>query len=608
MKIHSVKLENYKSIGNDAFSEIVIEPTVTTIIGKNESGKSNILTGLSGISFLQKVTTAFNDDYRNRNHSDCPIRFTITLKGTPTESMPGDTLVTLTADSFSATGGILKYYVDDIQRDVESLADKADQNPFGFKNNDLATMKKIVANLRQTDSLDIPKMDQSLRQLSTWTKNIPIDNRTDYAVIVEVVDSKWKKLTAMLPIVFFRRDSKILASEYKGDSIKKELEDPKSMLSELMAYLNFTKEQVLEAVSNKTTGSIQDIRDKIQEAIDNKINAPFHDFYSNECINLKIRFQPNTILFSVKSDGGATMTLDERSNGLRWYLNMFIDATMHNLPNKNVVYLFDEPGISLHVNAQRELLKLFSDLASKGNQVVYTTHSPYMLNLDDQGVERIRAVVKNAQGTTDIFKTAYDARISSEHQQDTLTPLIEAMGMNLQTTFGPSLNKFNVVTEGMSDLVYLRAFGKILGEDLESFAFIPVVGASNCIHVSNILHGWGCKYMTLFDYDYEGVVKGGEKFRNDYGRVCNVNYMYLADATADDIAQKTYSISACEIEQLVPDLTDFLSLRGYGTEGKVLTAKLYANAIEDGSYECPAGTLENFRILFERIQRCKLSQ
>lgn len=43
MYIHSVKLVNYKSIGDYPESEIILEPKVTAIIGRNESGKSNIL-------------------------------------------------------------------------------------------------------------------------------------------------------------------------------------------------------------------------------------------------------------------------------------------------------------------------------------------------------------------------------------------------------------------------------------------------------------------------------------------------------------------------------------------------------------------------------------
>lgn len=52
MYIHSVKLINFKSIGDYSEVEVILEPRVTAIIGKNESGKSNVLEGLSYINFL----------------------------------------------------------------------------------------------------------------------------------------------------------------------------------------------------------------------------------------------------------------------------------------------------------------------------------------------------------------------------------------------------------------------------------------------------------------------------------------------------------------------------------------------------------------------------
>lgn len=67
MQIHSVKLINYKSIGNYPESEIIIEPNVTAIIGKNESGKTNILRGLSEISLTEYSSKAFSDEKANRN-------------------------------------------------------------------------------------------------------------------------------------------------------------------------------------------------------------------------------------------------------------------------------------------------------------------------------------------------------------------------------------------------------------------------------------------------------------------------------------------------------------------------------------------------------------
>lgn len=74
MYVHSVKLINYKSIGEYSESEIILEPKVTAIIGKNESGKSNVLEGLSRINFLSPDPNAFSDDLANRSNGS-PIKY-----------------------------------------------------------------------------------------------------------------------------------------------------------------------------------------------------------------------------------------------------------------------------------------------------------------------------------------------------------------------------------------------------------------------------------------------------------------------------------------------------------------------------------------------------
>ena len=65
MYVHSVKLINFKSIGDYPEAEVILEPRITAIIGKNESGKSNILDGLSRIWFRTRNATAFNPDRGN---------------------------------------------------------------------------------------------------------------------------------------------------------------------------------------------------------------------------------------------------------------------------------------------------------------------------------------------------------------------------------------------------------------------------------------------------------------------------------------------------------------------------------------------------------------
>lgn len=67
MYIHSVKLINFKSIGDYPEAEVILEPRVTAIIGKNESGKSNVLEGLSYINFAKRNQAAFTESVVNRN-------------------------------------------------------------------------------------------------------------------------------------------------------------------------------------------------------------------------------------------------------------------------------------------------------------------------------------------------------------------------------------------------------------------------------------------------------------------------------------------------------------------------------------------------------------
>lgn len=605
MRLHSVELMNYKSIGTD-HNEIIIEPNITAIIGKNESGKSNVLSALSGISFINKMQNVFVENNVNRNSDNGKIAYKITLKALPDESqcLREDTTVTITSESYSAVGGIMRYYEENVKEAVNAFYEIVKINPFKFTSNDLTAFRQRCSQIKIEDNIDVPTTNAALKTFAQWGSRVPAEQQAQYKSAIDSVLIKWQELCNLFPFMFYRHNDRILQSEYKGDVLKKELENTNSFLYEFVNYIGFTKEQILQAVSGRTDGSTSNLQDKIQRAIDTKINIPFEAFYTVEKVTLKVRFTTNILSFTVSTDSGSTMTLGERSDGLRWYLNLFIDVMANNLPSRQVVYLFDEPGISLHVNAQKELLKLFADLASKGNQIVYTTHSPYMLDTANSGIERIRATVKDESGITKIYRTAYHPDIAPDAKEDTLTPIIRALGMSISDTFGPAYEKFNVVTEGISDCVYLLCIGKKLDIDLSKYAFIPVVGASNLINVCTILHGWGCNYMALFDYDSEGVTKGGEIFKNKYELEYKKRFMYLKDASEDEIANKTYKTDEVEIETLVADLDDCLTSKGYTKCGKVLNAKWYADAVGDGTYTCLPETLDNFKELFDRINSC----
>lgn len=618
MRFHSVKLINYKSIGDKDLSEIIIEPRITAVIGRNESGKSNVLSGLSHINLIGDMSSAFAIDNINRNDytGSARIKYEVVLKSTPDElkydELQEDTYITITNETYEATGGILDYYLQYIHPCIKNLCNILESYSLVLRDQTKSEFNNCVATLKKTSSLNIKKVNQAIHFIEQH-KKLFLDDKSDSEKnetenLIQSVRTQWNILLHMLPSVFYRNSDKVLKTHYRLDDIKKEFESPESyknsLLNNFVKLINISKENFLLAVENGISGPKTSLRDKIRDNIETYINKPFSKFYTVEEIKLSVEFNSNSASFTAKSAKGGNLLLSERSDGLKWYLNTFIDSKANEVADSNVLYLLDEPGISLHVNAQKELLKLFNHLADSGNQIVYTTHSPYMLDTENDGLYRIRAVVKDDEGNTSIYKTPYDSRIAPLSQKDTLTPIINALGMNLNDTFGPSKDKINIVTEGMSDYIYICIMAKLLDVDMEKYAIIPSVGASNCVNICCILQGWGCHYIALFDYDKEGVEKGGEFLRKNMMLTYKSQYFYLADVSESDIVNKTYKESRYVIEDLVTEeeIKRFHEQNNTDTElGKTLTAKLLSDAIESGKFIISESVKNNFKELFKRL-------
>lgn len=615
MYIHSVKLINFKSIGDYPESEIILEPKVTAIIGKNESGKSNILDGLSRIRFRVRNNTAFSDDVVNRSCVDSQENeYIVVLKSTDEDEALGitdDTIIKITKNSYAATGGILSCFLQTVQPYVDTIIEilgGPGVNPMQLRDQEWTNYQTYYNDLKAKDRIDIPRKTAAFDFLQSRVSRIAKEKQDELKKSVDIAKEKWLQIIGLLPSFFYRKADKHLNTSYKLEDVEKEMKSstaaPNSMLSDFVKLIGIPQEDFLLASRSGSTARQESLRRRINKLVEEKINKPFRDFYLTESITLDLGFNAGVVSFVVRSEDGEALLLSERSNGLRWYLETFIDAQANDISGRNVVYLLDEPGTSLHVNAQRELLKLFQHLADKGNQVVYTTHSPYMLDLETDGVHRIRAVVKNAGGFTYIYKTAYDSRITPDSQQDTLAPIISAIGMNLNDTFGPAKDKINIVTEGMSDYIYLCTMAKVLGIDTDKYAILPSVGASNCINICSILHGWGCRYIAVFDYDTAGVKTGGEYLRKDMMFEYKRQYCYLADVSQEDIEQQTYKTLPYMIEDVVTreEIDRYcIETNTSRTIGKPLMAKLMSNAIESRSYQLGKDSKSNFETLFNRI-------
>ena len=144
---------------------------------------------------------------------------------------------------------------------------------------------------------------------------------------------------------------------------------------------------------------------------------------------------------------------------------------------KDVIILLDEPGLGLHARAQSDLLRFIDERLASECQVIYTTHSPFMV--DPKRLEKARLV----EDLTTRANPDMGAKISTDVlsvEGDTLFPLQASLGYDLaQNLF---VGGFNLIVEGPSDLIFLTTLSEFLESretnHLDSrFKIIPVGGA-----------------------------------------------------------------------------------------------------------------------------------
>lgn len=149
-----------------------------------------------------------------------------------------------------------------------------------------------------------------------------------------------------------------------------------------------------------------------------------------------------------------TSRLDRRSTGFQWFVS-FMASFFEFEAEKNIILLLDEPGLSLHARAQMDLLDSIDKNLTKGRQVIYTTHSPFMVRTE--ALDRVRIV--EDKGPEHGSTVTNDAGTTSD--PDTLFPLQAALGYDIaQSLF---IGNRNILLEGVSDFIYLSVMSSHLG-------------------------------------------------------------------------------------------------------------------------------------------------
>jgi predicted ATP-dependent endonuclease of OLD family len=472
IKLVNAKIHKYKSIETEQMFNV--EQDITVLVGMNESGKTSILEALSKVNYFDNDKNFVFDmthDYPRKQKKAMDksgeIPEAVTLEYEIDDKLKKiieiDIGIKLSSKSFSFTR---KYdnnktwnvhwapYKDFIANKIKALKIKTKEIVDGLstiKNAaELDALIKAHSNEENTEEIESLKSIRIyLENKNNWDR--PID---EYITV--------KYLVPNLPKFMYYDDYYMLPSRVSLNKINTAAatESSDKTAKALLELADIDINKVVKATN------YEDFIAEL-EATQLIISDELFKYWSTNK-NLKILFNIDKIEKSDPSNNtrivdhvldirvqnqrsGVSLPLANRSKGFNWFFS-FLVWFMKIQENKDNTYilLLDEPGLNLHAKAQYDLLKFLADLS--GNyQIIYTTHSPFMI--DSSKLHQVRTVVEKEDGT-------HISDSVQEKDPNTLFPLQAALGYDLaQNLF---VSPKNLIVEGIADLVYLNLLSEQL--------------------------------------------------------------------------------------------------------------------------------------------------
>ena len=523
VKLKSIKIANYKSFGEN--NNILILDDLNTIIGKNESGKSNLIECLSKI----ELTGISDKDYFlcfNKNTNLYPEIGLVLIPYTYEKQkyhIEGETKITL-IDRYdiSISGGISEMIEKNktFQKNREKLNELKqiiNTNIFG-EQTQRDYFQKIITMIMDAE--------KKIFINYTYVSNIidRISNYDDYGEFLKYFKEcifYLNQIKDLFP-TFIEVNDISLKSKYTTTHLR-DTKESKEMLKHFLKCIDINFDGLMGYWSLKSHDDKINYEEEINEKIELLIEG-FNRFYSQEEIQMKASFENDSLNFAIRTTK-KYMNFDERSNGLKWYLNMYIQILSKVGKNniENYIVLIDEPGVYLHVNAQKKILELFEDLCLKGNQIVYTTHSPFMIY--ENKLHRTKLIIKDQDGNSNIGNKYYSLPHKMGSKTETMTPLLTAIGMNMNyNILSLNSNKDNIITEGISDYNFIKGY-YILKKTKDIPNIIPSTSVDNIHNIVSILIGWGCTFKIILDQDGSGRGQYKVLTNNSLTDISNISFV-----------------------------------------------------------------------------------
>lgn len=548
MKLKKVEIKKYKSFEDPQKFEI--EDDITILVGMNESGKTSALEAIAKTNYFQD-----DESFKFNITHDYPRRQKKKME--KSGITPEAVICTYEIDS-----NLINEIESDLGKDTLESTEFSITTKYDNKNTwsiIKINRKKFIENITGKLGISSKALNDKLEKIQT--KEGLAELKSEYSdekytegltKFDKYFENKWSwrndSISEYVSRIYLKPNQPKFLYYDEYFSLPSRISIEKLENSNLDEYELKTAKALFELADINTSEILKsdDFEDFIAEleATEAIISEELFKYWATNK-NLHITFQIDKIEETDASNNtrivehildirvknkGVSLPLKNRSKGFNWFFSFLVwFKRIQEDENSNYILLLDEPGLNLHASAQADLMRFIDDL-SDDYQIIYSTHSPFMIASDS--LNRVRTVLETEEGSV-----VSDS--IQEKDPNTLFPLQASLGYDIaQNLF---VSKKNLLVEGVSDLIMLTAISGILESEKrehlrDDITIVPTGGLEKVATFISLLRGSKLEIACLLD-SYTDA-KGKAKMDNMIAeRIIHKNKIRFFDEFLPDYAK-----------------------------------------------------------------------
>ncbi len=345
VKLKKIVIHRYRCLV-DEFT-LNVSDGITSIIGKNEIGKTSTLEAIAKADYFDSANKRFKYDYL----FDYPRRHIYD------QNVQNEPALTLT---YEISDDIIKEIEKELRRHIldnkiEIICDYDGKKHLG----------------RADDLIDEEiyerYLEEKIPNFLFYDEFNELPSKVSVDRLLNAEDLTDSERTAKALIMLSGLNLEELSESSDFELYKKKLGEAEAKLTkEFLKYWSGNQNLKLE---------LELIREEEKEETHKKRFLFFapkkkeENPLENLFLNIRIHDRKNMI----------SLPFEKRSKGFKWFFSFWVWFMAVQKENaSNYIFLLDEPGINLHEEAQEDLLKLMGTISEKA-QIIFTTHSPFLV-------------------------------------------------------------------------------------------------------------------------------------------------------------------------------------------------------------------------------------